>query len=115
MGTILVFPDEEIEDSGLDNNVHIYARVSSQDQKGDLERQVQRIRDFCYAKGYTIASETKEIASGMNSNRPKLNKLLKNPDARIIVSENRDRFTRFGYELINSSLESHNRSIILLN
>ena len=35
----------------------IYARVSSYDQKEDLKRQLQRIRDFCSSRGIIIEKE----------------------------------------------------------
>lgn len=56
--------------------VAIYARVSSADQKEDVERQLARLREYCAARGYQIKKEVVEIASGLNDQRPKLAKLL---------------------------------------
>src|SRR5207244_8494398 len=56
--------------------IALYARVSSADQKSDLERQVQRLRDYAAARGYQVAKEATEIASGLNDSRPKFLKLL---------------------------------------
>ena len=39
-----------------------YARVSSADQKSDLDRQMQRLRDYAAAKGYTVSKEVSELA-----------------------------------------------------
>lgn len=44
--------------------IALYARVSSADQRTDLERQIQRLRDYAAARGYQVAKEVTEIASG---------------------------------------------------
>ena len=56
----------------------VYARVSSHKQKDDLERQAERMVNFCISNGWQVESVIKEIASGLNDNRPKLIKILKN-------------------------------------
>src|SRR5215470_13248002 len=52
--------------------VALYARVSSADHTSDLDRQMQRLRDYAAAKGYAVAKEVRELASGLNEQRPKL-------------------------------------------
>lgn len=113
--SIFVFENEDIVENKNSNEVIIYARVSGQDQKKDLERQVERLRSFCAKNGYIIQDEILEIGSGMNASRPKLNKLLSNINAKYIVVENRDRLTRFGFEMLKSTLSAQKREIILLN
>src|SRR6266699_5950342 len=49
--------------------IALYARVSSADQKSDLARQLQRLRDYAAARGYQVAKEVTEIASGLNESR----------------------------------------------
>lgn len=112
-GTIIVYTEEQ--DEKEQKEVHIYARVSSHDQKNDLERQLERLRNYCISNGYRIISETKEIASGMNQNRAKLNKLLSDKEVKVIVVEHKDRLSRFGFELISSSLSANNREIEVVN
>src|SRR5215467_6668942 len=46
--------------------VALYARVSSAEQKTDLERQMHRLRDYAAAKGYAVSKEVGEIAYGLN-------------------------------------------------
>src|SRR5215469_17942756 len=70
--------------------VAIYARVSSADQKADLIRQADRLRDYAAAKGYTITHEVREIASGVNDSRPKLAALLADPQIGSSIVEHRD-------------------------
>lgn len=91
--------------------VALYARVSSADQKEDALRQMQRLRDYAAARGYQVAAEVTEIASGVNDNRPKLNKLLRDPKIGVIVVEHKDRLTRFGWGYIEVLFETAGRRL----
>ena len=91
--------------------VALYARVSSADQKEDALRQMQRLRDYAAAKGYQVTAEVTEIASGVNDNRPKLNKLLRDPKIGVIVVEHKDRLTRFGWGYIEVLFETTGRRL----
>ena len=91
--------------------IALYARVSSAEQKSDLERQVQRLRDYAAARGYRVAKEVVEIASGLNDNRPKFLKLLADPSIGTIIVEHRDRGTRFGWRYLTTLLEAQGRRI----
>jgi predicted site-specific integrase-resolvase len=57
----------------------IYAGVSSPKQTPDLDRHVQRLLDYCAAKGYQVARSVMEIGSGRNDKRPKFHALLDFP------------------------------------
>src|SRR5215472_3871702 len=91
-----------------------YARVSSADQQAGLDRQRQRLRDYAAAKGYIVAKEVSEMASGLNDHRPKLSKLLTDPTIGTLVVEHRDRLTRFGSEYIRQLLNSQGRHLEVL-
>src|SRR3989440_4918342 len=65
-GTIIV---REPVSSEPATNVALYARVSSADQKEDLERQMQRLKDYAAAKGYRVTRMVSELASGLNESR----------------------------------------------
>src|SRR5215472_631580 len=91
--------------------VALYARVSSADQKDEAERQMQRLREYAAARGYQVQAEVREIASGLNDERPKLKKLLTNPKIGVLVVEHRDRLTRFGYDYIATLLEQQGRRV----
>jgi predicted site-specific integrase-resolvase len=73
-GTILVEP---VLPASKSKSAWIYARVSSPEKKGDLERQAERCVAFCQANGWTVETVVKEIASGMNDKRPKLKNFLR--------------------------------------
>lgn len=97
------------------NNAAIYARVSSNDRKASLIEQQRRLEEFAKVKGLNVALSHKEIASGMNDNRPLLNKVLNDDSWDVLIIENKDRLTRFGFNYIKQLLEKQNKSIIVLN
>jgi putative resolvase len=84
--------------------VVIYARVSSHKQAPDLDRQVQRLLDYCAAKGYQVARSVKEIGSGLNANRPKFLALLQDQSITTLVAEHIDRATRFVFRYLQTFL-----------
>jgi len=81
----------------------IYARVSSSDQKGDLERQIQYLTQYCSAKGYRVVDVLSDVASGLKTNRRGLLKLFNyvvNKQVDVVVITYKDRLTRFGFEYL---------------
>jgi len=80
----------------------IYARVSSADQKEDLERQINYLTNYATAKGYKVVEVLKDIASGLNIQRKglKLFKLVEGRSVDIVLITYKDRLTRFGFEYI---------------
>jgi predicted site-specific integrase-resolvase len=88
--------------------------VSSLGQKADLARQVERLRDYAAARGYQVAKEVTEIASGLDDQRPKLEKLLADVSMGTIVVENRDRLTRFGSHYIETLLQAQGRYLEMI-
>lgn len=107
-GTIIVRDPVPTEAS---TNVALYARVSSNDQKEDLERQVQRLKDYAASRGYQVTKVVSELASGLNDTRPKFIKLLTDPNIGVIVVEHRDRATRFGFTYIEQLMQVQGRRI----
>jgi predicted site-specific integrase-resolvase len=96
-------------------NAILYARVSNNDRKKELEYQLERIRNFTISKGYIIIDEIKEIASGMNDSRTKLSNLLIRNDWDVIVVENKDRLTRFGFNYLDLLLKLNGKKIVVIN
>ena len=111
-GVIYVYPALEEKS---EKSVAIYARVSSRDQKDDGERQLQRLKDYCAAKGYKISQEILEIGNGLNGHRKKLLSLLADVSLNLIVVEHRDRLTRFGFDYIETVLNTQGRTIEIIN
>jgi len=81
--------------AGENNRVAIYCKVS--DNASNLERQVERLREYAIARRYQIKHTVKEIESEVNNARPKLMKLLNQNDYKILLVEHKNRLTRFGF------------------
>ena len=113
-GTIFVL-DEQNEHPTVQGTVAIYARVSSSQNRQNAKRQLERLKDYAIAKGYSVVSETIEIASGLNDKRPKLEKLLKSNDYEILLVEHKDRLTRFGFNYIETLLARNNQKVEVVN
>ena len=111
-GTILIKVVNEKVDL---SKVAIYARVSSNENKKNLETQADRLKQYCIAKGYQITEIEKEIGSGVNDSRKKLKKLLESDNWGIIVVEHKDRLTRFGFNYIEILLNKEGRKIEVVN
>ena len=111
-GTVIV--RDKHDEKPLVGRIALYARVSSADQKEDLDRQMQRLKDYAAAKGYTVAKEVIELASGLNDQRPKLSELLADSSIGTIIVENRDRLTRFGSHYIETLLEAQGRHLEII-
>lgn len=107
-GTIIV---REPVSSHAPTNVALYARVSQASQKEDMERQMQRLKDYAAAKGYQVTKTVSELASGLNDSRPKFLKLLTDPSIGVIVVEHRDRATRFGLTYIEHLMQMQGRRL----
>lgn len=112
-GTIIVTELDSPKESY--DKVATYARVSSHEMKEILERQSQRLNDYCAAKGWKVHESIKEIGSGLNDSRPKLLKILADTTITVIVVEHKDRLTRFGANYIQSLLKSQNRTLEIIN
>ncbi len=94
-----------------------YARVSSHDQKDDLERQKQVLEIFCAQQGWTF-EVIADLGSGMNYHKKGLKRLL---DAIIdgeigrLVITHKDRLLRFGAELVFAICEAKGVEVVILN
>lgn len=113
-GTIVVTEGEEPKVTP-DGQVAIYARVSSHEHRANLDRQAERLEDYCAAKGYQVSKVVKEIGSGVNDNRAKFLALLENQQVGTIVVEHKDRATRFGFRYLDTLLKGQGRVIEVVN
>lgn len=93
----------------------LYARVSSSDQRPNLDAQVVRLTRFAVENKLSIEGVVTEVGSAMNGKRPKLLKLLRDQSVSVIVVEHRDRLIRFGFEYLEAALIAQNRSIIVVD
>ncbi|MEU9837563.1 IS607 family transposase [Streptosporangium sp. NPDC048047] len=110
-GTWLV-DEPTVKTSG---RVVAYCRVSSSDQKADLDRQVARVVRGATGLGLPVAEVVTEVGSGLNGRRRKLHRLLADADAVVIVAEHRDRLARFGVEHLEAALSTSGRRLVVLD
>ena len=93
----------------------LYARVSSSDQKSDLDRQLARLVQFASEKRLPVVGAVAEIGSGLNGKRPRLLKMLADRSVEVILVEHRDRLARFGAEYIEAALQASGRRIMVVD
>ena len=98
--------------------VVIYARVSTRNQKDDLQNQVSFLRQFCNAKGIIVDQCIEDYGSGLNYNRKKWNELLDEvmkQKIKTIIVTHKDRFVRFGYDWFEKFCMKFNTTIVVVN
>lgn len=104
-----------------DNDIRdtvIYARVSTRNQKDDLQNQVEFLKQFCNAKGIIVDQCIKDYGSGLNYNRKKWNELLNEvveQKVKTIIVTHKDRFIRFGYDWFEKFCMKFNTTIVVVN
>lgn len=102
-----------------DRKIIAYARVSSSNQKDDLQNQITFIRNYVNAKGEILDDVIQDIGSGLNYNRKHWNDLLLNqiPKGNIekIYITYKDRFVRFGFDWFVRFCKHYNCEIVVIN
>jgi predicted site-specific integrase-resolvase len=96
----------------------IYTRVSTSNQKDDLNNQVEFLKQYANAKGIIVDEIFEDIGSGLNYNRKKWNKLIEDCMLGLIktvIVAHKDIFIRFGYEWFERFLKSNGVEIIVVN
>lgn len=100
-----------------DRKTVAYARVSSHDQKEDLERQKQVLEMYCAAQGWTF-EVVADVGSGMNYYKEGLqrllNAILQDEVGRLVITH-KDRLLRFGAELVFAICEAKEVEVVILN
>ena len=94
-----------------------YARVSSHDQKEDLNRQQALLEAYCAAKGWRC-QVIRDLGSGMNYRKQGLNQLLElimSRKMKRLVLTHKDRLLRFGAELIFTLCELQGIEIVIIH
>ena len=101
-------------------NTYVYARVSTPERKGDLERQVKKLLEAVQDDGRTCSGVFKDIGSGINDKRRNLNRLLKycitgKHDVGYVYVTYRDRLARFGSHIIELLLQTKGITLVEIN
>jgi len=108
-GTICV----DVAAPGSGGRTVSYARVSSHDRRSDLDRQVAQLTSWAAASGRAVSGVVTEVGSGVDGKRPKLRRVLADPDASVVVVEHRDRLARFGAGHLEAALGAYGRRIVV--
>lgn len=110
---ILVSPEAAVEKRP--DGVGLYARVSSHDQRADLDRQVARLTEWASQAGVRVVRVEAEVGSGMSGSRTKLRRMLADPEVSTVVVEHRDRLARVNTELVEAALSAHGRRLVIVD
>jgi putative resolvase len=111
-GTIVV---EDNIKSQIQYGAVLYARVSSSENKTNLDSQIERLKNYAAARGHKVIKEIKEIGSGLNDNRKQLNDILSSEEWDVIIVEHKDRLTRFGFNYIETLCKTKGKTIEVIN
>jgi putative resolvase len=98
-----------------DGGLGLYARVSSHDQRAELDRQVSRLTQGAAAASARVVRVQAEVASGMTGRGSKLRRLLADPAVQTVVVTHRDRLARMNAELVEAALWAHGRRLVVLD
>lgn len=104
---------------GVERKNVSYSRVSTSKQKEDLERQTHRLYEYCVVNNIKLSDQITDIKSGMSfSDRKGLKNIIKDVmEYKIdnVVVENKDRLTRFGFDLLEMFFKRFGTKIIVLS
>jgi putative resolvase len=86
-----------------------YARVSTHDQRHDLDRNVARLTQWATGNSHAVGEAVTEVGSGLNGKR----RILSDPSASVLVVEHRDRLARFGVGHLEAAFAAPGRKIVV--
>ena len=104
---------------GVERKTYIYARISMQKQKKDLENQIELLKQFCFSNGYKIHGVFSDIASGISFKKRKdffkmLDDILAGRVERVVIAH-KDRLGRVEFELFKYLFKKFNTEIIVMS
>lgn len=112
-GTIVI--TESSDETKKEDYTVLYARVSSSENKSNLDNQAERLKLFAIANGWKIDEIVKECGSGLNDHRPKLEKIFRDKKATRLIVEHADRLTRFGFNYLKILCDHLECELIVIN
>lgn len=104
---------------GVERKTYLYARVSTQKQKADLENQITMLKQFCFSNGYRVSGIYSDIASGISFEKRKdffrlLDEVLDGRVEKVIITY-KDRLSRVGFELFYHLFRKYHCEIIVMS
>ncbi len=94
----------------------IYVRVSNNQRKAELSKQVEILKQYAQEKGIVIDEILEEIGGDLDYERKKWNRLIqecRNGLVKTILITSKDRFIRFGYEWFERFLRENGVEIMI--
>lgn len=97
----------------------IYSRVSTHEQKNDLQNQESLLKQFCLNQGLTINRSYKDIASGISFEDRKeffelLDLILDYKVDKVIITH-KDRLSRVGFDLFKTLFDKFGVEIVVIS
>lgn len=111
----LILVDDQPADRSRRARTAVYARVSSADQKVDLDRQVVGVTAWATAEQIPVGKVVTEVGSALYGRRRTFLTLLGDPTVRRIVMKRRDRLGRFGFECVQAVLAADGRELVVVD
>jgi predicted site-specific integrase-resolvase len=111
----LIFVDEPSGKAGVCGGTAVYARVSSADQKADLDRQVARVTAWATTQQIPVDKVVTEVGSALNGYRRKFLAVWRDRSVRRIVVEHRDRFCGLGSEYVQAALAAQGPELVVVD
>jgi len=111
----LILVNDAAAETARQRRTAVYARVSSADQKADLDRQMARVTAWATTEQIPVDKAVTEVGSTLNGHRRKFLALLRDPSVGRIVVEHRDRFCRFGSEYVEAALAAQGRGLVVVD
>lgn len=104
---------------GVQRKTYIYARVSTQKQKPDLENQISLLKQFCFSNGWCINKVFSDVASGISFEKRKeffsmLDDVVSGKCERVVITY-KDRLSRVGFELFYYLFKKYSTEIIVMS
>jgi len=115
MGKLILVGDLEATTQASPGRAVVYARVSSADQRSDLDRQVARVVAWATEHGHSVDQVITEVGPALNGHRRKFLALLRDRTVTTILVEHRDRFCRFGAEYVEAALAAQGRRLVVVD
>ena len=111
----LILVDDPSVPAGPRSRIAVYARVSSADQKADLDGQVARVTGWATTQQIPVDKVVTEVGSALDGHRREFLALLRDPAVTRIVVEHRDRLGRFGSEYVQAALVAQGRELVVVD
>lgn len=96
----------------------LYARVSTQKQKKDLQNQIDTLREYANKNGYTVDAVYSDIASGLDYERGEFQKMfyeIINHNIKTVIISNKDRLSRVSFNMWKQAFEYFMCNLIVAN